>query len=303
MYKIIGADQQEYGPVSAAQLRQWVAEGRVNGQTSVQADGTTEWKPLAAFPEFSDLFQTAPLAPPPFSTGSYATPTPEEILARDYDIDIGSCLSRAWELVKQNFWPIVGITFLVTLIQNAIGQFISLFDKTAVQDMLLQHQFSAASIMIVFLCTVISLPVYTVLTGGLFNYYLKLIRGEPAGIADAFSGFTVSFVQLVLLGVVMTILSVIGYALCIVPGVYLSVAWIFAIPLVIDRRLGFWDGMELSRKVVNKHWFIVFALLIVAGLVSISGIFACCIGVLVTMPIGWLTLLYAYEDIFGPRPH
>ena len=47
MYKIIGADQKEYGPVSAEQLRQWIAEGRVNGQTKVQAADATEWQTMA----------------------------------------------------------------------------------------------------------------------------------------------------------------------------------------------------------------------------------------------------------------
>ena len=55
MYKIIGADQKEYGPVSAEQLRQWVTEGRVNAQTKVRAEGETEWKPLSAFAEFGDI--------------------------------------------------------------------------------------------------------------------------------------------------------------------------------------------------------------------------------------------------------
>jgi hypothetical protein len=52
MYKIIGADQKEYGPVSLEQMRQWLAEGRVNGQTQVQAEGSADWKALAEFPEF-----------------------------------------------------------------------------------------------------------------------------------------------------------------------------------------------------------------------------------------------------------
>jgi len=55
MYKIIGADGQEYGPVSADQLRRWLAEGRADGQTRVQAVGTTEWKPLSAVPELATL--------------------------------------------------------------------------------------------------------------------------------------------------------------------------------------------------------------------------------------------------------
>jgi hypothetical protein len=53
MYKVIGSDQQIYGPVTAAQLHQWMAEGRVNLATLVQLDGNTDWKPLSSFPEFA----------------------------------------------------------------------------------------------------------------------------------------------------------------------------------------------------------------------------------------------------------
>jgi hypothetical protein len=53
MYKIIGADQKEYGPVTAEQLRQWLAEGRVSAQTQVLPEGATEWKPLGTLPEFA----------------------------------------------------------------------------------------------------------------------------------------------------------------------------------------------------------------------------------------------------------
>jgi hypothetical protein len=64
MYKIIGADQKEYGPVSAEQIRQWIAEGRVNGQTKAQAADSTEWKNMAEVAEFSDVLPKAPLAAP-----------------------------------------------------------------------------------------------------------------------------------------------------------------------------------------------------------------------------------------------
>lgn len=63
MYKIIGADGKIYGPASAAQLRQWLAEGRANAQTRTLAEGATEWKPLSAVAEFAGHF--APRVPPP----------------------------------------------------------------------------------------------------------------------------------------------------------------------------------------------------------------------------------------------
>lgn len=69
MYKIIGADQKEYGPVSADQLRQWVDEGRVSAQTSVWSDDGTGWKALSAYPEFATVtvgaLPTLPSIPAP----------------------------------------------------------------------------------------------------------------------------------------------------------------------------------------------------------------------------------------------
>ena len=63
MYRIVGSDGQQYGPVSAEQLRRWLLERRISAQTLVQAEGSQEWKPLVSFPEFA-----ADLKIPPSST-------------------------------------------------------------------------------------------------------------------------------------------------------------------------------------------------------------------------------------------
>src|SRR5688572_23268451 len=56
MYKIRGSDQKEYGPVSIDVMKGWIVEKRVNAETMVQAEGTSEWRTLAEFREFrSDL--------------------------------------------------------------------------------------------------------------------------------------------------------------------------------------------------------------------------------------------------------
>jgi hypothetical protein len=69
MYKIIGVDQREYGPISADQIRQWIREGRANASTLCQPDGTTGWRPLASFPEFG-FAAPPPVAPPVYSSSS-----------------------------------------------------------------------------------------------------------------------------------------------------------------------------------------------------------------------------------------
>ena len=62
MYKIIGADGKEYGPVSAELVRQWLSEGRVNAQTRVLPEGAAEWKTVGELPEFAA--QSTPDVPP-----------------------------------------------------------------------------------------------------------------------------------------------------------------------------------------------------------------------------------------------
>jgi hypothetical protein len=62
MYRIIGGDQKQYGPISADDLYKWIAESRLNAQSLVQAEGETEWKPLSAFPEFADALAAKPPA-------------------------------------------------------------------------------------------------------------------------------------------------------------------------------------------------------------------------------------------------
>lgn len=295
-YTIIGGDGKEYGPVSGEDLHKWISEGRLNAQSLAKAESDAEFRPLSAFPEFADAFApqaAAPDTPPVFSTGSLAE--------GDYDLDIGGCFSRGWELVKSNFWPTVGVTALVMIIIGAINQLIGLFTRPAMNSLIVEHQVTTGAILVVVLSTVASAPIYTIFTAGLLKYYLKLIRGEGAQVGDAFSGFGPSIGQLILLSLVQMILVLLGCVLCLIPGIYLSVAWYFAMPLVIDRRMNFWDAMELSRKMVHKHWFIIFAFLVVYGLLVVAGLIACCVGIFVTMPIGFAALMYAYETIFS-RP-
>lgn len=76
MYKIVGADQREYGPVTEEQVRGWITEGRANAQT-IAKFGDGPWKPLSTFPEFAALFGELLTAPPPAlppgsSLGPYA---------------------------------------------------------------------------------------------------------------------------------------------------------------------------------------------------------------------------------------
>lgn len=311
MYKIIGADQNEYGPVSADQLRQWLAEGRANARTPVQAAGGTEWKTLSAYPELADLLPAcsgAAGAPPVYGA---QRGLPENLLAGDYELDIGGCIGSAWELLKGNFGLIFGGVAIFMLVQFGMGVL--------------------AQIPIVgMLVSLGSLILTGPLTGGVYYFLLKNIRRQPAEIGDVFAGFRLAFGQLLLGYIVVVILTclamlpgvavmalpiitmvrqqavaagpilvaLLGLIVMIAPAIYLSTSWMFSLPLIIDRQMEFWPAMSASRKVVGKHWWLVFGLVVVCGLINIAGFMACGVGIFVALPITLGAVMYAYESIF-----
>jgi len=297
-YTLIGIDGQHYGPTTEEEVRRWIAERRLNAQSMVKGENDAAFRPLSTFPEFANALAADAAIPPgmPALAGSI------RLEDRDYNLSIGDCIARGWEIVKKNFWPIVGVTLLVAVIMAVINRIVGLFTQAPMNDFIYRHQFSLRGGIILTSSSIIVAPISTVLLAGLFKYFLKLNRGQSPDVADAFSGFGPPLGQLLLLGLVQGILIWIGFIFCMIPGIYLCVAWYFAMPLVIDKGMDFWPAMELSRKMVNKHWFTVFGFLIVYVLLVMAGILACCVGVLVTAAIGMAGFAHAYETIFGEPP-
>jgi uncharacterized membrane protein len=294
-YTLIGNDGNQYGPTTEADVRLWIAEGRLNGQSMAKSETDATFRQLSTFPEFAEALA----ARNPQPGAAPVPPTPATFVERDYDLAIGGCITSGWEAVKKNFWPAVGVSLLVGLIMGAFNQVVSLFTRPIMYEIIHQHHMTVRAGFTLGSTSIIAAPVSTVLLAGLYQYFLKLIRGGNPTIGDAFGGFGPPLGQLILLGLVQGLLIWVGCLFCVIPGIYLAVAWYLAAPLVIDKKMDFWSAMELSRKMVSKHWFTVFGLLIVYVLMILAGVLACCIGVFVALPIGIAALMYAYETIFG----
>jgi len=314
MYKIIGADQKEYGPVSADQIKAWILEGRAGGQTLIQMEGSAEWKPLSSLPEFAAALAVKFPVPPPVGTAELAL-TADAVLARGAPMDIGECLGRGWKLLRNNPALFLGASLLLLLIRLGLG-FLPIIGALAY------------------------FVLFGALYGGFYMVFLKRLRGENSEIGDLFGGFNPNFVQFMLTGIVMNVLTAIAWMFCFLPGIYLAVAWKFSLALVADRRMDFWPAMELSRKVITRYWFQIFGLLLVAYLPLVlfagytifhvlsvllplviqdggrmdfgqimkmmGGFFTLSLIqqliALFTLPFATAALMYAYEDLFGTRP-
>ena len=281
MFTIIGGDGKEYGPVTLEQLRSWMAGGRANLETQAKRVGEEQWRRLGDFPEFSQSGAPQPPAAPVVAAtegpaAGQVNVDPQayaaELIARAAPLDIAGCLERSWNLLKANFWPLVGATF-VSLVVMVIANMIP----------------------------IVGLFVGVLLTGvfygGLYLYYLKTIRGQPVELGDVFSGFTLAFVPLMLATIVSTLLISVGLLLLILPGIYLGVSYIFAYMLVIDKRIEFWAAMEISRRVITAQWWRMFGLVLLASVIALLGVVALVIGMFITVPIYIGALVYAYEDL------
>jgi hypothetical protein len=276
MFIIIGGDGKEYGPVSAEQIRAWLAGGRANLDTKAKAVGTEEWRRLGDFAEFSGAGPAA--APPPVATGEIDPKAlADDLIARAAPLDIGGCISRSWELLKSDFWAVVGVTFVMILVA-VVARFIP------------------------FLGWLVGLLFSGVFYGGLYFYYLKKIRGQPAELGDAFSGFSLAFGPLVLTSLLVILLTMVGFVCLILPGIYLAVSYSFAYLLVLDRKMEFWAAMEVSRRVITAQWWRMFGLLILGAIIAVLGVLGLVVGIFVTAPIAIGSLVYAYESLCNPPP-
>jgi hypothetical protein len=269
MFTIIGGDGREYGPVTAEQVRSWIAGGRANRDTKIKAAGTDTWKTIADFPELTDGAQaggfaaSAPVAAAPAGTPS--------------KLDIISCYERSWALLKANFWALFGVSFMMALIYACLGysHFWGLFFVSPILG--------------------------GVFAAGHYYYFLLKIRGQPASLGDAFAGFTKAFFTLLVAALVAWVFIIVGLFCLIVPGVYLAFAYAFTYILAVDKGLGFWEAMETSRRTITPQWWRVFGLILLGIPFFLLGLAALGVGVFIALPLIVGAFAYGYEDLCNPK--
>jgi uncharacterized membrane protein len=335
-YIIIGGDNKEYGPVSEADVRQWIAEGRLNADSRVKAESDAEFRALALFPEFAGAFQAAKAAAAP-------SPGDANFLDRDYELDLGGCITRGWGLYKTNFGALFGAFIIMLLV------YLAFFGAMRVIQMpfataLLQAP-PVVAVMFQYLTSLASSLVVGPLSGGLFLVYLKTIRGEPTGAGEVFAGFQRAYVPLFLGSLVVAMIAgactlPFSYVLtaktapltlqmqamqhdpaalqrlmpqlmsafssslpvlcvCMIPAMFFLACLQFTLPLIMDKQMAVAAALKASWHMTLKHFWQVLGLTLLVGLVTALGLLGCCIGIMFTAPIGLAAMMFAYETIFG----
>lgn len=236
-----------------------------------------------------------------------------ELLARDYEVNIGEAVNQGWETFKRHAGVLIGASLVAYLVM-------------------------VGGAVIPFLGVLIQLIVTGPVLGGIWLLFIKSARNEEPQFADVFSGFSSRFGSLLAaylvptmltmlcmiplfivlalfiigpvfaasktgvppeIGVVAIVALVITFPLVMLGVLYLSIAWIFALPLVADKGLGFWSAMNLSRRMVNKHFWSTLLLFIVCWLITMVSMLACGVGILVGGPVVGCAVAWHYQRVFG----
>jgi uncharacterized membrane protein len=213
------------------------------------------------------------------------------------------CLKHGWELIKDQYWLFVGMTFIAVLIGGAVpagillgpmmcGLYLTFFKKRRGEPiefgtMFKGFDFFGPSLVATLLHV---LPILAIVIPAYFFFYITMIVSvaaqgggdpSPAAMFGVMGGFIVFWV------VVMLVV------------IFISIGFTFAYPLIVDRKLQGMDAVKLSFKAAIANFWRLLGLSILSSLLSVGGILLCYVGMFLVFPIVYAGIASAYEQVFG----
>ena len=197
----------------------------------------------------------------------------DTLVGRDYQLDMGAAISGGWKMFRAHAGEFIGFTIILFLVSS------------------LSSLFQGAASLIVS-------SIFAPLSAGFLIATFRILAGKEFRFNDLFTGFS-HFLPLFLAGLATGCIVAAGLVLLILPGIYFMVSYLFASAIVVDYGIEFWQAMEISRRLVGKHWFRVFGFLLLIILVNLVGALALGIGMLVSLPVSSCAVAIAYRSIIG----
>ena len=210
------------------------------------------------------------------------------------------CLKAGWSLVGNQYWLFVGMTAVGWIIGYAApfgllmgpmmcGMFLALFQKRRGQPLEFGVLFKGfdyfgdsvvATLLHAAPILVIVVPLYIGFVG--LMVFIPQAGNEP----DA-------SVMLGLFGAFMVFWFVLMVLLVIV-----SVGFIFAYPLIVDRKLSGLNAVKLSIKAAMANFWRLLGLMLINGILNFVGMMLCGFGLFFVLPVTLSAIAIAYEQVF-----
>ncbi|WP_026967819.1 hypothetical protein [Algoriphagus terrigena] len=201
------------------------------------------------------------------------TPSQIQKLFQQYpEFSIQESLKKGWEIFKVQPLNSVAFAMLIFSIQGLSTLYLKDFSL------------------------LISIIISPALTAGFFLVANRISRGVEVQFSNYFDGFSYWGI-LIVTSLVSGIIIFFGILLLIIPGIYLAVAFTFAIPFALYSGTDFWTSLELSLKLITKNWWKFFGFVIVLLVFNILGFLCFFIGILVTIPVSYFAIYAVFEEL------
>ena len=127
---------------------------------------------------------------------------------------------------------------------------------------------------------------------------LKHIRGQEIQVGDVALGFS-RFGQAAIVVIINQVAAMVGTLACIVGSLWVAGRLMLAIPVLADKEIAPMEAVRESWVLTGPHMWMAMLLYFVVSLVSGLGIIACCVGILITIPLLYVCSTLVYRDLSG----
>lgn len=126
---------------------------------------------------------------------------------------------------------------------------------------------------------------------------IAAVRGEPVTV-ETLTGKFGRVVPFILAQLLLFVASMVGFSLCIVPGVLVGLGGAFTMFFAIDTELGAIDSFKASWEATEGNRMTLFLLYLVVALgMMMVGLFTCGLGLLAGMPYAFVVGAWSYERL------
>lgn len=198
-------------------------------------------------------------------------------------MDIGKCFRDAWGLFRLDWGPLAATALIaavaVEVVRLGVGLALGGGIGTVTAVSFTGLGFGSALFATV-LMTIVWVLVYAWMYAVTFHMIIRRVRERRAAeYADlqSFDQIGAFAVAAVILGVIVGI----GYVILIVPGLVLTTIWLYALPLIGDRRIGVGEAMSESKDMAARPGYFTTFVTWLVGAIVIGVI----VGVLNIIPV------------------
>ena len=223
---------------------------------------------------------------------------------------VGDGLSWAWNKFAKNAVPLIVASLIFGIIMAVLSVGLQLVASAMSPTTVTSYSdgndfgYSAWStdlgfggMVVLFLGGLVVLAVAGAIASAYLGGLLDIADGRPVTVGSFFRPRNIGAV--VLAAVLVGIITEIGYALCILPGVIASILLMFAIIAVVDRNYSPVDSIKASFDVAKTNFGPVFLVWLITSLLVIAGALLFGVGLLVAMPLAALLHVYAWRRLTG----